>query len=151
MKVHALVGSGEKIMVVTLPVIIVGLVLQQMFPASFEVGGPPPWLRTLSLIVLAVGLVVWIWSVVLVLREVPKGELITTGPYALVKHPLYTGVALLVLPTIGFLLNSWLGALIGVAMYFASRRFAPEEERELAATFGDRWDDYARSVMIPWL
>ena len=29
------------------------------------------------------------------------------------KHPLYTIVALLVLPWIGFLLNTWLGALIG--------------------------------------
>jgi Isoprenylcysteine carboxyl methyltransferase (ICMT) family. len=44
------------------------------------------------------GVTIWIWSVVLILTKVPRGELITSGPYALVKHPIYTGVALLVLP-----------------------------------------------------
>jgi protein-S-isoprenylcysteine O-methyltransferase Ste14 len=48
------------------------------------------------------------------LRKVPRRELITNGPYAIVKHPLYTGVALLVLPWIGFISNTWLGAVIGV-------------------------------------
>lgn len=33
------------------------------------------------------------------------------------KHPLYTAVALLVLPWLGFLLNTWLGALVGVVPY----------------------------------
>jgi protein-S-isoprenylcysteine O-methyltransferase Ste14 len=32
------------------------------------------------------------------------------------KHPLYTSVALLVLPWIGFLLDTSVGALIGVAL-----------------------------------
>jgi protein-S-isoprenylcysteine O-methyltransferase Ste14 len=81
----------------------------------------------------------------------PAGELITTGPYAVVEHPLYTGVAFLVLPWAGFLLDTWLGALLGAVLYVASRLFAGEEEAELARTFGDRWDRYATSVKIPWL
>ena len=81
----------------------------------------------------------------------PKGHLITTGPFALVKHPLYTSVSLLVLPSIGFLLDSWLGALIGIVMYVATRRFAPAEEEALSARFGARWDDYRATVKIPWL
>lgn len=51
------------------------------------------------------------WPVYLILTKMPRRDLITTGPYALVQHPLYTGVALLVLPCVGFLCNSWLGAL----------------------------------------
>ena len=58
---------------------------------------------------------------VLILTNVPKGELITGGPYAIVKHPLYTAVALLVIPWIGFLSNTWLGAGIGIALYVGSR------------------------------
>ena len=27
---------------------------------------------------------------ILILARVPRGELVTTGPFALVKHPLYT-------------------------------------------------------------
>jgi protein-S-isoprenylcysteine O-methyltransferase Ste14 len=60
-------------------------------------------------------------------------------------------VALLVLPWIGFLLNTWLGALIGVVLYIASRLFAPEEETRLAETFGPAWDEYGRKVAVPWV
>ena len=97
------------------------------------------------------GVAIWAWSVVLILREVPEGHLITTGPFALVKHPLYTSVSLLVLPSIGFLLDTWLGALIGIVMYVATRRFAPAEEEALSARFGPRWDDYRATVKLPWL
>ena len=60
-------------------------------------------------------------------------------------------MALLVLPSIGFLLNTWLGAAVGIVLYLASRRFSPEEEGELSETFGTAWDDYCRSVKVPWL
>ena len=58
------------------------------------------------------------------------------------KHPLYTGVALLVLPWIGFLFNTWLGVLIGIILYIGSRIFSPEEEEILSKTFGTTWDEY---------
>ncbi len=80
-----------------------------------------------------------------------KKELITSGPYSLVKHPLYTGVALLVLPWIGFLLNTWLGVLIGMVLYVGSRIFSPEEEKALSKTFGTSWDEYCDTVKLPWL
>jgi protein-S-isoprenylcysteine O-methyltransferase Ste14 len=77
--------------------------------------------------------------------------LITTGPYAVVKHPLYTSVGLLVLPSLGLLLGTWLGALIGVAVYVGSRLFAPAEEAQLRQQFGAAWEAYTRSVKAPWL
>ena len=81
----------------------------------------------------------------------PREELITTGPYAIVKHPLYTSVGLLVVPALGVLLGTWLGAIIGLAVYVGSRLFAPAEEAQLRERFGARWDAYARSVKLPWL
>jgi protein-S-isoprenylcysteine O-methyltransferase Ste14 len=87
----------------------------------------------------------------LILRKVPRKELITNGPYSAVKHPLYTGVALLVLPWVGFLCNTWLGAVIGIILYIGSRLFAPAEEAELSQTFGAKWDEYRKTVRLPWL
>jgi protein-S-isoprenylcysteine O-methyltransferase Ste14 len=101
--------------------------------------------------VLVPGVIVWGWCAALILTEVPRGRLITRGPYPLVKHPLYTGVALLVLPWGGFLLDTWLGAILGVVVFCGSRIFSPGEEAELARTFGSDWDDYRRQVRIPWL
>lgn len=148
---RSLVGSGDRIALFTLPFVIVGALLNVAYPSFFGVGGPAPVLRAIAIVALIVGVTIWIWSVILILREVPEGHLITTGPFALVKHPLYTSVSLLVLPSIGFLLDTWLGALIGIVMYVATRRFAPAEEEALSARFGARWDDYRATVKIPWL
>jgi len=151
MKLKGLVGSGDKIGLLTFPFLIIGLILNIMFPSFFNVGGPSIVLKAISIIILILGVTIWIWSVVLILIKVPKQELITNGPYSLVKHPLYTGVALLVLPWIGFLLNTWLGVLIGIALYIGSRLFSPEEEEILSKTFGATWDEYCHKVKIPWL
>jgi protein-S-isoprenylcysteine O-methyltransferase Ste14 len=149
--VSTLVGSGDKIGGFTLPFVVAGVLLNALYPSLFEVGGPPPGLRVVSVIVLAAGLTVWAWSAFLILTSVPRGELITNGPYSLVAHLLYSGVALLVLPWFGFLVNTWLGAAIGIVMYVASRIFAPAEEVALSKAFGPAWDDYRESVKLPWL
>jgi protein-S-isoprenylcysteine O-methyltransferase Ste14 len=145
-----LVGSGDKIALLVAPFLVIGLILNVVFPSAFAVGGPPPLLAALSIAVLAVGIAMWAWSALLIVVDVPRGRLITGGPYALVKHPLYTSVALLVLPWLGFLLNTWLGALLGIVLYVASRRFAPEEEAALQQAFGAQWDSYRRTVLLPW-
>lgn len=146
-----LVGSGDKIILFTLPFIIIGLILNIMFPSFFSVGGPSMLMKLISIVICIIGVVIWLWSVVLILIKVPKKELITYGPYALNRHPIYNGVAILVLPWLGFLLNSWLGVVIGAALLLGSRIFSPEEEKALAKTFGAAWDNYCREVLIPWL
>lgn len=151
MKLKALVGSGDRIGLFTLPFLLAGVALNVAFPAAFAVGGPPPLLAWVSVVVLAVGVVVWAWSVVLILRDVPRGRLITSGPFAVVRHPLYTGVALLVLPWAGFLLNTWLGAVLGIVLFAGARMFEGGEERALASRFGSDWDRYAAGVKIAWL
>ena len=151
MKLNVLVGSGSKIGRLVLPFLLVGLILNIIFPSVFRVGGPPDALKVISIILLVPGVIIWAWSVFLILTKIPRKELITSGPYALVKHPLYTGVALLVLPWLGILLNTWLGALIGLIIYIGSRLYAPEEEKILSKIFGAAWDQYSSHVRIPWM
>lgn len=147
----SLVGSGDRIALFTAPFVLVAIVLWVLDPARTAIDTSSPVVWAISLIMLAVGLVCWAWSVVLILRKVPKGELITSGPYAVVKHPLYTSVGLLVLPSAGMLLGTWLGLIIGIALYVGARLFAPAEERTLRDTFGDAWDAYERRVLLPWV
>jgi len=146
-----LVGSGDRIGMLLLPFLVIGLALNLAFPRLFDVGGPSETLRVISIAVLGLGIVIWIWSAVLILTNVPRQRLITTGPYAFVKHPLYTGVAVLVLPWFGFLLNTWLGLALGIVLYIGDRLFAAEEEAVLAERFGPRWDAYSRQVLLPWV
>ena len=151
MKLKALMGSGDKIMLFTLPFLAIGAALNFLYPAAFHVGGPSPILRTISIIVLLLGVIVWLWSVFLILAKVPRNELITSGPFALVKHPLYTGVSLLVLPWAGFLIDTWLGALVGCALYTGSRLFSKNEEKNLSKSFGAAYTEYVKKLYIPWL
>jgi len=151
MKLKELVGSGHKIGLFTLPFVVVGVILNVADPAVFRVGGPPAWLRWLSIGMLVPGFTIWLWSAILILANVPRGRLITGGPYGWVKHPLYVAVALLVLPWAGFLFDTWLGAVIGAILHLASRIFAPAEEAELSRTFGAAWQTYSSRVKLQWL
>ncbi len=148
MRLKELVGSGDKIGLFILPFLVSGLILNIIFPEIFGVGGPWAYLVIISVTVLIPGITIWIWSAALILIKVPRKELITNGPYSLVKHPLYTGVSFLVLPWIGILLNTWLGVPIGVLLYIGSRIFSSSEEEALSKTFGAAWDEYCRKVKL---
>jgi protein-S-isoprenylcysteine O-methyltransferase Ste14 len=146
-----LVGSGDRIALFALPFTILGAAIQIADPTRLAVDGSSQPARAIAIVALTVGGLTWAWSVGLILSKVPNGELITTGPYAVVKHPLYTSVGLLVLPSLGVLLGTWLGAIVGVGVYAGSRLFAPAEEAELRERFAAEWDAYTRGVELPWL
>jgi protein-S-isoprenylcysteine O-methyltransferase Ste14 len=74
-----------------------------------------------------------------------RHELQTTGPYGLVRHPIYTGIAGLAL---GTALVDGLGATIVVLaclLVFITWRVR-SEERMMLATFGDQYQAYRRRV-----
>jgi protein-S-isoprenylcysteine O-methyltransferase Ste14 len=151
MNLKDLIGSGDRIGLFTFPFLVVGLICNILYPFFFSVGGPPLFLEIISIIFLIPGVIIWIWSVILILTKVPGNQLITTGPYSLVKHPLYTGIAFFVLPWIGFLLNTWLGLLLGIILYIGSRIFSLREEEKLSRIFGSLWDEYTRKVRFPFI
>lgn len=70
------------------------------------------------------------------------GTLATTGPYAHLRHPQYTGFVLIM---VGFLLR-W-PTIPTLAMFrvlvLAYRRLAAAEDRAMEREFGDRWSRYA--------
>ena len=73
-------------------------------------------------------------------------ELATDGPYALVRHPLYTGNIAIVS---GFAIASsqWWAAVIALAFFWFYYPTAVEyEDRKLHKLFGDRWLQWAGDV-----
>ena len=151
MKLKVLVGNGRKIGIFTLPFLIVGIPLNIIFPRFFMVNDTSGLIFWISLLFLTIGIINWIWTVILILTKIPRKQLITTGPYAIVKHPLYVGVAWLVLPWVGLMFNTWLGVVFGIVVYIASRIFSPEEEQMLSRIFGIEWDEYSKKVKFPWI
>jgi protein-S-isoprenylcysteine O-methyltransferase Ste14 len=150
-QIATLVGAGDRIGRAALPFLLVGVTANVLRPSWFAVGGRTAAAIATATAVLFAGIVVWLWSVFLIATKVRRGELVTSGPFAVVKHPLYTGVSLLVLPAAGFLVNTWLGLALGLVVYAAARVYAPAEEEDLERRFGPVWHDYVRRVLIPWL
>jgi protein-S-isoprenylcysteine O-methyltransferase Ste14 len=88
---------------------------------------------------------------------VPKADqgtgLITTGPYRLVRHPIYLGFALLAMGE-AFAFGSWPALLIvlfGIVPTLAWR--ARTEEKVLSRTFGERYAVYRQrtKLIVPYL
>jgi len=73
-------------------------------------------------------------------------RVVTTGPYAWVRHPMYAG-GILMLFCIPLQLGSWLGLAAAVLFVPALGVRIPMEERTLRAGL-DGYDDYSRQV--PW-
>lgn len=91
------------------------------------------------------------WS--LVPRVDPGMGLVTTGPYRVVRHPIYLGLVLVVLgETLAFVSGPALFIVVSaVAPTFAWR--ARTEEKMLSRTFGERYEVYRQRtrMLIPHL
>jgi len=58
---------------------------------------------------------------------------------------------LLVIPGIGFLLDTWVGLAIGAVLYVRSRLFSVKEEKDLEDAFSSEYREYRAKVILPWL
>ncbi len=79
-------------------------------------------------------------------RTITANVLHTTGPYAVVRHPLYLGNAFIVLGLL-LVLNAPWGWGLGVPFFVvASSLIIRAEELTLSQAFGERWASWAREV-----
>lgn len=91
------------------------------------------------------------WSITLEIRD--RHELVSNGPYAFVRHPMYTSFLLMGIGQ-AFLLPNWVGGLaglVGFAILFFLR--VNEEERMMMETFGPQYRAYMEKTkrIIPYI
>jgi protein-S-isoprenylcysteine O-methyltransferase Ste14 len=112
----------------------------------------PPGIRWLGGIIMAAGIAMLIWGVRSLGRNITPGaeplatgELVTSGAYAQARHPIYTGVVL-VLTGYTLAWSNWtLALVVGVVAleYFSAK--ARAEERWLVRRF-PAYESYMRHV-----
>jgi protein-S-isoprenylcysteine O-methyltransferase Ste14 len=90
------------------------------------------------------------WSGAVTIKE--RHELVTSGPYGLVRHPIYTGVLLAILGS-AIAVGEWQAVLAMVLASFALWRKLRLEERWMLNRFGEAYRAYCRKVpaLIPFL
>ena len=117
-----------------------------------------PWRSGLGLILFALGLALAVWARVHIGRnwgapmtQKDEPELVTSGPYHLVRHPIYSGILVAGVGTAVALSWEWLIVVALAGFYFLYS--ATVEERYLAEHFPDTYPVYKRStkMLLPYI
>jgi protein-S-isoprenylcysteine O-methyltransferase Ste14 len=117
-----------------------------------------PWRAGLGLLLFALGLgfAIWArrvlgrnWGTPMSRKDEP--ELVTSGPYHLVRHPIYSGILVAGVGTAVALSWVWMIAVALAGVYFAYS--AAVEERYLTEQFPDTYPQYRRStkMLVPFI
>jgi protein-S-isoprenylcysteine O-methyltransferase Ste14 len=121
-------------------------------------GNTDPWREGagLALFGLGLGLAIWArihigrnWGTPMTRKDEP--ELVTSGPYGLVRHPIYSGILVGGIGTAVTLSWLWLAAVLLAGIYFVYS--ATVEERYLTEQFPDGYPPYKRStkMLVPFV
>lgn len=109
-----------------------------------------PWLQAVgtSLTCLGVAVAIWArwslgrnWSAEVSLKA--DHQLIRSGPYAYVRHPIYGGLLLAVIGT-ALVVGEWRGLLAILIMAVGHVLKAKREEAVMTAAFGDQYEEHRR-------
>jgi protein-S-isoprenylcysteine O-methyltransferase Ste14 len=112
----------------------------------------------LGLVLFALGLAFAIWARVHIGRnwgtpmtQKDDPELVTSGPYRLVRHPIYSGILVAGIGTAVALSWLWLIAVLLVGSYFVYS--ATVEERYMTQQFPESYPEYRRStkMLVPFV
>jgi protein-S-isoprenylcysteine O-methyltransferase Ste14 len=117
-----------------------------------------PWRAGLGLVLFVLGLGFAIWARVHIGRnwgtpmsQKDDPELVTSGPYHLVRHPIYSGILIAGVGTAVALSWLWLIAVVLAGVYFVYS--ATVEERSMAKQFPETYPAYRRStkMLVPFV
>jgi len=130
----------------------VGIVTPNITFTQNAIGNP--LLQSIGVICTALGIAFAIWARVylgrnwgmpMTLRTEP--ELITSGPYRYVRHPIYTGVLLAIFGSVLVAGSWWLLIFAAATVYFLYS--ARQEEKDMVTHFPKTYPEYhARTKML---
>ena len=117
-----------------------------------------PWRAAIGLVLFSLGLGFAIWARIHIGRnwgspmtQKEEPELVTSGPYRLVRHPIYSGILVAGVGTAVALGWLWLTAVALAGVYFLYSAIV--EERYLTGQFPDTYPVYKRStkMLVPFI
>ncbi|HXW44282.1 MAG TPA: isoprenylcysteine carboxylmethyltransferase family protein [Streptosporangiaceae bacterium] len=117
-----------------------------------------PVLQGIGLALFLAGLALAVWARVYLggnwgmpMTQKDDPELVTAGPYHVIRHPIYSGIILAMIGTAIAVSVYWLIAVVVVGGYFIFS--ATREERYMSERFPDTYPGYRRStkMLVPFL
>jgi protein-S-isoprenylcysteine O-methyltransferase Ste14 len=147
-----IVGQGGKIILFTLPSLIAAIMVHIYFPQIAALPESISFIKPWGYILLIPGLILWGIAVIQLLVGFPKGKLVTTGAYGVVRNPIYSSVTFFVLPGVALITLTWVYFVPSVFLYAGVMIFIGKEEEQLTKAFGKVYEDYLARVdrLIPF-
>ncbi len=139
-------------------IIILLLVLRLRLVKANSLVVHSPLLEGIGLAIWVLGLALAVWARVYIGRNwgMPMSrkdspDLVTSGPYRSIRHPIYTGILLAMVGTTVAVSLYWLIAVVVIGGYFIFS--AVNEERYMTEQFPESYPAYKRStkMLIPFL
>ncbi len=113
----------------------------------------PPYavFATVGGILLALGMPMLLTAGITLRRAYNRDELVTSGVFAVVRHPIYSAMIVLNLPGIALLTRSWPLFLMPLVAYAIFKLLIHREDEHLERRFGQAYLDYRARVneLIP--
>ena len=131
-----IVGQGGKIILFVLPSLLAALAVNLYRPQIAALPESLRFLQPLGYVLLAPGLILWGMAVVQLLVGFPKGHLVTSGAYGLVRNPIYSSATFFLLPAAALLTFTWVYLVVSIFLYAGVMLFIGTEEKQLTKAFG---------------
>jgi protein-S-isoprenylcysteine O-methyltransferase Ste14 len=148
-----LFGCGPKLALICLPYVILSSVVMYMYPEFFDLKFLYfPIFKVLGFTWSGLGIIFWIYSAIFFLKYFKPGKLITQGPFALCRNPIYSSIIVFIIPSMAIIFHSGLIFSISLVLYLGFKISIHGETNVLRRIFGKEYDIYEKSVneIIPF-
>ena len=142
-----LFGCGPTLALLCLPYILLSLIVMFRYPEFLNLGFLGyPFIKYLGFIWLGLGIIFWIYSAVFFLKYFKPGKLITLGPFALCRNPIYSSIIVFIIPALALIFHSGLIFSIALVLYLGFKISIHGETIVLRRIFGEEYERYEKSV-----
>jgi protein-S-isoprenylcysteine O-methyltransferase Ste14 len=147
-----IVGQGGKIILFMLPSLLAAIAANIYLPKLAALPTGIRFIQPIGYVLLIPGIILWGTAVVQLLTGFPKGQLISTGAYSVVRNPIYASATFFLLPAVSLMTFTWVYLIPAVFLYTGVMIFIGTEETQLTNTFGKVYEDYLMRVdrLVPF-
>ena len=148
-----LFGCGPKLALLCLPYVIISLIVMYKYPEFFVLKFlDVPYIKVIGFVLLGLGVIFWIYSGIFFLNYFKPGKLITQGPFALCRNPIYSSIIVFIIPSLSLIFHSGLIFSISLVLYLGFKISIHGETNLLRRIFGEKYEIYEKSVneIIPF-
>jgi protein-S-isoprenylcysteine O-methyltransferase Ste14 len=136
-------GIGKKLGLITLPFLATALWAGYRLPAFFSFDHVPiAMLLGIGIGLIVIGLGVNFYSATFMMKAFRQHRLVTKGPFAVSRNPMYTSFILFTIPGIALAFNNWLVLICSLVVFLGITLLVKEEEVWLEETFGQEYKTY---------